>query len=61
MIEIPLSNNKTMTFSQPSQYDEIYCEIGKDTDVDEQIIIPTEDMLALINYYRKNKTNGLEL
>ena len=60
MIEIEVNNNRTMVFSQPQQYEDIYCQIGENNNIDTEIKISAGDMVMLINYYSYIKNNNIQ-
>lgn len=60
MLEIQVNNNRTMTLSQIEQDGDIYCQVGKNDDIDTEIIISAGDMVMLVNYYKHIKDNNIQ-
>lgn len=60
MIQIEVNNNRTMTFSQIEQYGDIYCQVGKNDNIDTETIISAGNMVMLVNYYKHIKDNNIQ-
>jgi hypothetical protein len=61
MIELRINNQRIMLLKQPEEYGDILVEAGSASEVDDVFTISNGDFLMLINYYRHQKENGLEI